>query len=41
VEKDFLIGACACALIGATWDVKSRRIPNWLTYSALVAGLLL
>ena len=41
VEKAFLIGACACALLGAIRDVKTRRIPNWLTYSAFLAGLLL
>lgn len=41
MEKYLLIGACACAVIGATWDVASRRIPNWLTYGAFLAGLLL
>ena len=39
VERYFLIGAVACALAGAICDVRGARIPNWLTYGSLVAGL--
>lgn len=35
-----LDGAVVVALLGAWFDVISARIPNWLTYSALVAGLV-
>jgi prepilin peptidase CpaA len=31
----------AVASVGAACDVRWRRIPNWLTLSALVGGLLL
>ena len=33
--------ALVCALIGAAFDVRSRRIPNLLTLPAIVCGLLL
>lgn len=39
VERYVLIGAAACALAGAVCDVRGARIPNWLTYGSLVAGL--
>ena len=32
--------ALAAAGVGAVLDLRSRRIPNWLTGSALLAGLL-
>ena len=35
-----MIAAFGCALVGAGWDVATRRIPNWLTYSCLVGGLV-
>ncbi len=28
------------SLVAALWDIKSRRIPNWLTLPLFVAGLL-
>ncbi len=31
--------AFACALLGAASDLGTRRIPNWLTGSSLIAGL--
>ena len=42
-EKEFLYPAAATvvALIGAGTDIRSRRIPNYLTGPALLAGLLL
>lgn len=42
-EKEFLYPAAATvvALIGAGTDIKSRRIPNYLTGPAILAGLLL
>src|SRR6201996_7680538 len=33
--------ALVCALIGAGFDIHSRRIPNFLTLPGIVAGLLL
>jgi len=41
VEKYFLIGAVLVALVGAVTDVRSARIPNKLTYAALLAALSL
>lgn len=29
------------AIAAGVWDLRSRRIPNWLTLGALVAGLVL
>lgn len=35
-----LAGAVAVACIGAVWDVVTYRIPNKLTYPAIVAGFI-
>jgi prepilin peptidase CpaA len=40
VDKSFLIIAAVLASVGAATDVRTRRIPNWLTYSGTVAALL-
>jgi len=42
-EKEFVYPATATvvALIGAGTDIKSRRIPNYLTGPAILLGLLL
>jgi len=34
-----VFGGLAIALAGAVWDVRTYRIPNKLTYPAMVAGL--
>lgn len=35
------IGVIFCAsLIGAGWDIYSRRIPNWLTFPMMITGLV-
>ena len=39
MEKYFLMGGALVALVGAGTDLRSARIPNRLTYNALVAGL--
>jgi prepilin peptidase CpaA len=39
VEKYFLIGAVLVALVGAVTDIRSARIPNRLTYTALLLAL--
>lgn len=39
METFFLICALGVATAGAVQDVRSQRIPNWLTYSGLVAAL--
>ena len=40
-ETTYAAAAFLWAGIGALCDVRSRRIPNWLTGSGMVAGLLL
>jgi prepilin peptidase CpaA len=40
MEMYFLAGALAVAVIGAGWDVVTYRIPNALTYTAMLVGLL-
>jgi prepilin peptidase CpaA len=39
MEKYLLAAGLACALLAAFTDVRSGRIPNRLTYGALLAGL--
>lgn len=41
MEKYLLIGGVLVALAGAVTDIRSARIPNRLTYSALVIALAL
>lgn len=41
MEIYFLTGAAVCAAVAAAWDVRQGRIPNRLTYGAMVAGLVL
>ena len=33
--------AAACALVGSVFDVKSRRIPNFITFPSILLGLVL
>jgi len=40
-EFVYPIAASVCALVGAAFDVKSRRIPNKLTGPALLFGMAL
>jgi prepilin peptidase CpaA len=40
VEKFLLAGAVLVALVGAVIDVRTARIPNRLTYSALLMALI-
>jgi prepilin peptidase CpaA len=39
MELYFTGVAAAVACVAAAWDIRSRRIPNRLTYSAVLAGL--
>ena len=43
VDKQFVypVAAALCAVTGAAFDVKDRRIPNFLTGPALLLGLVL
>ena len=41
LENYFMIGAVLVASLGGASDLRSARIPNWLTYSGLVAALVL
>ena len=34
-----MLGAVICATIGAAGDLRSNRIPNWLTYGTLALAL--
>lgn len=36
-----MLGAATCAIIGAAYDMRSSRIPNWLTYGGLGLALTL
>jgi prepilin peptidase CpaA len=42
-DTEFAYAGCSlfCALVGAAYDVISRRIPNAFTFPAIVFGLLL
>jgi prepilin peptidase CpaA len=41
LKSAVLVGAVALALIAGWTDLRSRRIPNWLTVPALAIGLVL
>lgn len=41
MEKYFLMGAVLVAFAGAVGDIRSARIPNKLTYAAVLAALSL
>jgi prepilin peptidase CpaA len=43
VNNEVVFAACAmlCALAGAVFDLRSRRIPNRFTFPAMLFGLLL
>ena len=40
-ESILLLIALAMAITAAVWDIKQRRIPNWLTYPGIVLGIAL
>ena len=40
-ELAFPAGSLLCATISAVYDVRSRRIPNFVTLPAIASGLLL
>lgn len=35
----YLALAVVVAMVAAVWDIRTRRIPNWLTLSTILAGL--
>lgn len=41
MDTVYAIAAFVCASLGAVCDVRTRRIPNWLTGGGILAGLLL
>jgi prepilin peptidase CpaA len=41
LELVYLTAACVCATISALFDIKSRRIPNFITGPAILLGFLL
>ena len=40
MDKYLLLCALTIATVGAVKDVRGQRIPNWLTYSGLLAALV-
>jgi len=40
-ELTYPAAATVCAIVGSVFDVKSRRIPNFITGPAILIGLLL
>ncbi len=38
-ESTYPAIATACAIVGSVTDIKSRRVPNWITVPAFVLGL--
>lgn len=40
LDRIFLLAALACAAAGAVSDLRSRRIPNWLTGPSVLVGLV-
>jgi prepilin peptidase CpaA len=40
-DFDYLAAAAVCAVLGAIFDIRSRKIPNLLTGPALLLGLAL
>lgn len=38
-NSPYLAIAVVAALVASVWDIKTRRIPNWLTLSAILTGL--
>ncbi len=40
--SEYVLTACVLIFLGTAvaWDVKTRRIPNWLNVTALVAALI-
>jgi prepilin peptidase CpaA len=36
----FLVAAVVVSAVAAAWDWRTGRIPNWLTYGAIVAGVV-
>jgi prepilin peptidase CpaA len=43
LNNDFWLafGSVIIGLIAVFWDLKYRKIPNWLTYPAIVFGIIL
>lgn len=41
LDTVYAIAALLCASLGAVCDVRTRRIPNWVTGPGILAGLLL
>jgi prepilin peptidase CpaA len=40
-ESTYATAALVCAAVGALYDIREHRIPNWLTGSSIVLGLAL
>ncbi len=41
LDLTYLTAACLCAAVSAVYDIKSRRIPNFITGPAILTGLAL
>src|ERR1700726_428697 len=38
-DLTYPVTAVVCALVGSVFDVKSRRIPNFITFPSILLGL--
>jgi prepilin peptidase CpaA len=41
LARGIIVALLVVAALGAVWDLRTRRIPNWLTLAGLVAGFAL
>lgn len=41
VQITVLIAVAAYTLFGSVWDIRTRRLPNWLTVPMFILGLVL
>jgi prepilin peptidase CpaA len=41
IEVAYLVAACLCAITGAAFDLKTRKIPNRLIVAGLFCGILM
>jgi prepilin peptidase CpaA len=41
IDAAYALASFGCAVLGAACDVRTRRIPNWLTSAGMLTGLSL
>jgi len=40
IDLFFLAAGFVCSAVGAAWDINSRRVPNTVTYTGILLGLM-